>query len=459
MRAKGGASRWFPGGEKPEMLGTILEGSSGYRSAVRTKGRFRKSQKEGSGLNHHHFRKVFRIGLFLAITILASGISAGAQDLAEIQAAIAAQGAKWRAVETSVMKLPKEKRQTLLGLIKGPEPEGEEPLAVSKSLAALPPVLDWRNNGGNWVTPVRNQGSCGSCWAFATAAALESYTLRQNNTPNQDLNTSEQVLVSCSGAGSCAGGYIGSASNYIRDTGLPPESCYPYTATNGSCSAACSTAFTNTQRIASWAYVCTTSPTVEGLKNALSTHGPLVTTMDVYSDFFSYGGGVYRYVTGTYQGGHAILLVGYDETQQAFLAKNSWGTGWGMGGYFYIAYSQLNAQNASPPGCEFGYYTIAYQETAPPPATCTYSVSPTSFNLPAAGGTNYKIAVTASAPSGCSSWRAATRAGWITILSPTGDTTGSGTVIFGAAPNLTGKTRKATISVAGQTVTVSQKRR
>lgn len=410
-------------------------------------------------MRRQNFGKVLAVALFLPLISLLMTGAVGATELLEIQAAIAAQGARWQAGETSVLKLSREKRQALLGLIKKYEPDGEELLAAPQTLTALPAALDWRSNGGNWVTPVRNQGNCGSCWAFATTAALESLKLRQNNTPGQDLNCAEQVMVSCAGAGSCAGGYIGAASNYLRDTGLPLETCYPYTATNGSCSAACSTAFTDTQRLGSWAYVCTEAPTVSALKNALYLYGPLVTTMDVYDDFFSYRSGVYTYTTGIYQGGHAILLVGYDEALQAFLAKNSWGTGWGMAGYFYIGYSQLNKNNLAPRGCEFGYYTIAYQGGSPSPPACTYSVSPASFNLPAAGGSGYKIAVTASATSGCSSWRAVPSAGWLTIVSPTGDMTGSGSVIFSAAPNLTGKNRNATISVAGQTVTVSQKRR
>jgi len=401
-------------------------------------------------------------GLLAALAILFFGLPAFADELADLQAAIKARGARWQAGDNPIIRLPKEKRKALVGLIKKHEPEEAEPLtAAVEPLTALPPALDWRNNNGNWVTPVRNQGNCGSCWAFATAGALESYQLRLRNTPGVDLNLAEQVLVSCSGAGSCSGGYIGSASNYIRDTGLPLESCYPYTATNGSCSNACSTVFTNTYDIDSWAYVCTTSPTVSALKNALYTYGPLVTTMDVYSDFYAYKSGVYQYVTGTYQGGHAILLVGYDDAQQAFLAKNSWGTGWGMNGYFWIAYSQLAPNYATPRGCEFGYYTIAYQgaNPAPPSPSCTYSVSPTGFTVPRLGGSGYKITVTASATSGCSSWKPSASVSWITISSPTGYVTGSGTVVFSVAPNFTRKVRVGTISVAGTTVTVTQKNR
>ncbi len=413
-------------------------------------------------MRQHRIRRTLAAGLAL-VAFLFFGVSAFAEELADLQAALAARGAKWKAGETSVMKLPKEKRRALLGLIKRHEPEGEEISELAgagEPLTGLPTALDWRNNGGNWVTPVRNQGGCGSCWAFATAAALESYQLRQNNTPGLNFDTSEQVLVSCSGAGSCGGGYIGSASSYIRDTGLPLESCYPYTATNGSCSSACSTVFTNTYHIGSWAYVCTTAPTVSALKNALYTYGPLVTTMDVYSDFFSYKSGVYQYVTGSYQGGHAVLLVGYDDAQQAFLVKNSWGTDWGMSGYFWIAYNQLAPNDATPKGCEFGYYTISYQGSSPPPPSgCTYSVSPTSFTIPRAGGSGYKITVTASGSSGCSSWKPTASAWWITIVSPTTETTGSGSVVFNVAANTTRKLRSAVISVAGKSVTVTQKQK
>ncbi len=399
-------------------------------------------------------------GLALALAILFFGLPALADELADLQAALKARGARWQAGDNPIARLPKEKRRALVGLIKKPEPEGEELLSAAREpLTGLPPALDWRNNNGNWVTPVRNQGSCGSCWAFATAGALESYQLRLRNTPGVDLNLAEQILVSCSGAGSCSGGFIGSASNYLRDTGLPVESCYPYTATNGSCSNACSTAFTSTYEIDAWAYVCTTSPTVTALKNALYTYGPLVTTMDVYSDFYYYKTGVYHYTSGSYQGGHAILLVGYDDGRQAFLAKNSWGTGWGESGYFWIGYDQLAPNTATPRGCEFGYYTIAYQSTSPPPSpSCTYSVSPTSFSIPRSGGTGYTITVTASGTSGCSSWKPTTSASWITITSPTGYVTGSGSVVFKVAPNLTRRTRTATISVAGVTVTVTQRR-
>lgn len=286
---------------------------------------------------------------------------ASQDELIEIHKAIKAKGKKWVAGETSVSKLSPKEKMSRLGAIIGPLMEEEKASAIPPdSLYAtgstLPARFDWRSyNGLNYVTPVRDQKNCGSCWAFATAAALESQILIAANTPGVDLNVAEQVLLSCSNAGNCGGGYISLASSYIRDTGLPAESCYPYTATNGSCPDACPNWPNYAYQILKWHYAATTFPTVEALRNALVLYGPLVTTMQVYSDFFYYVGGIYSQTYGSYKGGHAVLIVGYDDAGQYFTVKNSWGTGWGEGGFFRIAYSELNSL------VYFGNYTIAYE--------------------------------------------------------------------------------------------------
>lgn len=132
--------------------------------------------------------------------------------------------------------------------------------------------------------------------------------------------------MSCSGAGNCNGGYIESASAFIASTGLPPDSCFPYTATDNSCSnAACPYRQSETDATAGWKWVATNSPTVAGLKSALLTYGPLVTIFNVYSDFYSYAGGVYSYVSGSYQGGHAVEIIGFDDANQCFIIKKQLG--------------------------------------------------------------------------------------------------------------------------------------
>jgi len=317
-------------------------------------------------------KKLFRLGMALicvfSVLFLVNALSF-ADELGDIQAAIKAKGVKWNAEKTSVSRLSPEERKMRLGLIlHAPAPE-EEALtnqeAVSSGLTSLSGgSLDWRTYAGNlsippgnYVTPVKDQGNCGSCWAFATTAALESYALLHslNSYPLDDL--SEQVLISCGRSGSCRGGYIDSASDFIHNTGLPSESCYPYMASNGKCKNACLNWGQNAYKIANWAWVATTTPTVDAIKSALNTYGPLVTTMNVYTDFFYYKSGVYQYASGKYQGGHAILIVGYDDSGSPpyFIVKNSWGTGWGDSGYFKIAQSELSSKVL------FGQWTIAYK--------------------------------------------------------------------------------------------------
>ena len=163
----------------------------------------------------------------------------------------------------------------------------------------------------------------------------------------------------------------GHASNYIRDTGLPVETCYPYTGTDGSCGSACGTYNTATYTITGWADVTGTSPTVSAIRDALVSYGPLVTTMDVYDGFLiPTPSGVYSHTTGDYDGGHAVLIVGYSDAGQYFIVKNSWGAGWGESGYFKIAYSELGTV------VDFGDYTLRYTGTQPAVIPSPRAVSP-----------------------------------------------------------------------------------
>jgi C1A family cysteine protease len=388
----------------------------------------------------HWFKRIILpIAVFLAC-VLTFTLSQ-ADEISQVKAAIEAKGAGWQAGETSMTRLSPEERKARLGLIKPSWHMTGAEMQMSAPPVTAPASLDWRNYNGNFVTPIRDQSTCGSCWAFATTAALESTTLINNNTPGVDLNLSEQVLISCGGAGNCEqGGSIDEASDYIRDEGLPVETCYPYTATNGNCANACPTYQTATYGIASWSWVTGTSPTVEAIRNALYTHGPLVSTMDVYSDFFAYSSGIYVHTSGAYQGGHAVLIVGYSDAGQYFIVKNSWGADWGESGYFRIAYSELNSS------VDFGDYTIAYSG-----GTCSSSISPTSRSLGSSSGSG-SIEVTAG---GSCSWVAVSNASWITVTGGASGT-GNGTVSYNITENTGAKRRIGTITIAGQTYTVTQ---
>jgi len=268
-------------------------------------------------------------------------------QLKTVQDAIKKAGAKWTAGDSDVSR-NREDWQYLVGF--NFQPVKAEPIEII-SAAQLPASVDWRSAGGSYVTSPRNQKKCGSCWSFAMTGGLESYTLLKENTPGQDLDLSEQVMISCSGAGSCNGGQL--KAGFLQNTGLPLETAYPYTATDGSCSAAASGWQEKAYKIGGWG---TVSQNLNTIKTALVKYGPLPTAMMVYEDFMSYKNGVYSYTTGKKLGGHAVLIVGYDDENQCFIVKNSWGTNWGESGFFRIAYSEINSLT------RFGLSTIAYRQ-------------------------------------------------------------------------------------------------
>lgn len=268
------------------------------------------------------------------------------QQIKEVQDAIAKKGAKWTAGETNI-SAAREDWEYLVGL--NFEPVDAEPIELVAA-AELPAALDWRDANGNFVTAPKNQKKCGSCWAFSMTGGLESYTLLKKNTPGQDLDLSEQVMLSCSGAGSCKGGRL--SAGYLKKTGLPLESAYPYTGADGSCSAAAPGWQAGASKIGAWGSV---SQNLNAIKTALVKYGPLPIAFMVYEDFMYYKTGIYSYTAGKRLGGHAVLLVGYNDAEKSFSVKNSWDLGWGEQGFFRIAYSEMdNSVN-------FGLSTIAYR--------------------------------------------------------------------------------------------------
>jgi C1A family cysteine protease len=284
-------------------------------------------------------------------------------ELIKIKEKIKEKNAKWQAGKTSVSDLSQEEKEKRANLLKGPILSIEAP---SQTAVVLPVAFNWRNNNGNYVTPVKNQGSCGSCWDFAATATAESATLIGNLTPytQNPLDLSEQVVLSCSGAGSCGGGWTSGAGNFLIKTGTPLESCYPYTATNGACTSACANWQNAAYKIGAQTPI---SSDVTAIKNALVTYGPVAVTFTVYNDFYYYVSGVYTYTSGSYIGGHAVSVVGYDDVTQSFLVKNSWGTGWGEQGFFRIAYSEVNGPTS------FAGSADAYSLYVPPPIKDTTS--------------------------------------------------------------------------------------
>jgi putative hemolysin len=199
----------------------------------------------------------------------------------------------------------------------------------------LPETFDWRNKDGqNWMTPIKDQGVCGSCWAFAAVGTVEpQYNIFANDS-NIDLDLSEQYLVSCSGAGDCDGGLVEGALEFVRDEGITDEACFPYTATDSPCEDKCFDWNHRLYRIDDTGYV---PDNITIIKEYLIEKGPLATVIGIGPEA---GGsfdvnGIYR-CTNDLAHNHVVVIVGYDEAQDCWIAKNSWGTDWGDNGYFRV---------------------------------------------------------------------------------------------------------------------------
>ncbi len=278
---------------------------------------------------------------FLSILFVSSSFSQKTDRevnylLAKIRQAIKVSGAQWEAADNPILRKSDSEVYNMLMHENSAGPQqGDEWYEANAELLAAGD-LDWRNtNGRNYITPVRNQRTCGSCWAFSSVACTEAQDAIENDKSNPTMDLSEQALVSCSGAGNCGGGFANSALNYIRDSGIPDETCFPYISGNGYCANRCSDWLKRSVRIQSWQWV---SNDINSVKTALQT-GPVIVSFYVYADFLSYSKGVYRHVTGDLQGIHSVVIVGYQENYQCWIVKNSWGSSWGESGFFRIAWS------------------------------------------------------------------------------------------------------------------------
>ena len=197
--------------------------------------------------------------------------------------------------------------------------------------------FDARKTWGSKVHAIRNQGQCGSCWAFgATEALSDRFAIETSS----DVILSPQHLVSCDRNNfGCNGGYLNKAWDFMTKTGVMTDACYPYTSgtagVDGDCKSSCSD---GSSPVFYHSTGTTTSRTNSVTQQHLQAEGPVEAAFTVYEDFMSYKSGIYTHTTGGMLGGHAIKNVGWGSEGgvKYWIMANSWGTSWGEDGFFKI---------------------------------------------------------------------------------------------------------------------------
>jgi len=310
-------------------------------------------------------------------------------DVSRVQRMVEDAGHTWRVREPMFSE---REFQARLGVIQEPSPTEPEIVAETKRLmydrelpyayeldylreivkAKFPDIFitlnrwDWRDHG--IIGDVRDQETCGSCVSFAVTGLVGAMAAKEHGVQNLHLSEAELHFCSSHGA-SCGGWWNDQALQVVKDDGVVTNDVFDY-----------DTAFDNPpqwdgnlwrphcRNVGDRTYVAWKISDFQAVddhdslpirKTYLRTVGPLVASFDVYMDFNYYGGGVYKHTTGDYRGGHAVLVVGYDDNDESWIVRNSWGTTFGGSahsdgtgaGYFKIGYGECNFDTYTMYGC------------------------------------------------------------------------------------------------------------
>jgi Papain family cysteine protease len=247
------------------------------------------------------------------------------------------------AVQTSNPFLLKLRRDG--GFLKGAIPvEIESRMTAGAAAVPGPPAagtnpgsVDWRSRfGWPWLTRIKDQDPCESCWCFSAVGVVEAMTRIEHAVWSL---RSEGDVHDGMGTVCASTGWPTNALDWMKSNGVADPGCWPYETTDETYRPS-SDRNGRTVKVADYV----TLSNVQDQKDWLNNVGPLSACFDCYDDFFGYGpnSGVYTKASNTLAGGHCIVIVGYDDARGAWLIRNSWGPSWGMSGYCWFGYGQCN---------------------------------------------------------------------------------------------------------------------
>lgn len=220
---------------------------------------------------------------------------------------------------------------------------------VYGDVSDLPENFDARVQWPDCVHPIRNQGKCGSCWAFAASEVLsDRFCIASEGKVNVVLSPEDMVSCDYLDHG-CNGGNPVFSWVYLRYFGIVTDQCKPYTSGTGDVekcqlfSHECRAEGVEYKKYKAGALPSLLG-SVEKIKNSLVNEGPVETGFMVYEDFMSYKSGIYEHKTGKLLGGHAVKIVGYgvENGTEYWIVANSWGPEWGENGFFKIKMGECN---------------------------------------------------------------------------------------------------------------------
>jgi C1A family cysteine protease len=279
--------------------------------------------------------------LFLILNLVLTAAASAELSAVEIEALRSQLKAKGATFTVGPSRATQRDLADLCGLVVPKNWDLGAPFKHLQADGVLPSTWNWCDEIA--CPPVRDQGTCGACWAFGTVGILETNLLIRDGTA-EDL--SEQYLVSCNTDGwSCNGGWW--AHNYHQwkysppesEAGAVPEIEFPYVGWT----APCDGPYTHPWRIDDWGYIgnSTSIPSVSAIKQAIMDYGPVAVGIAVGSAFHAYSGGIFNTQEWVWPVNHGVVLVGWDDNQGTngvWFLRNSWGDDWGEDGYMRIEY-------------------------------------------------------------------------------------------------------------------------